>query len=342
MNLNTKIIALVVFLTTGLALQACATAEKSAARTENDSSHTPNVGERMHSETLDFDTLWNYQDPKGTREKFTALLPTAESNGDLNYLLQLQTQIARTYSLDNGYAKAHEILDRVEHELQKQGQGKPLPLVRVRYLLERGRTFRSSGSTEKALPLFQDSYELAKSIGADFFTVDAAHMMALVVKEAVEKRKWNLIGIEVAEQSTSERARGWLGSLYNNMGWDYHSEKNYPAALDMFERALGFCEAKGDPSRIQIAKWSVARVYRSLSRYDEALKIQLALLKEFESLGKKDGYVFEELGELYLVNNDHINSKKYFSLAYEELSQTAWLMKNEASRMERIKKLAGK
>jgi hypothetical protein len=105
---------------------------------------------------------------------------------------------------------------------------------------------------------------------------------------------------------------------------------------------LAFREAKGEPSSIRVAKWSVARTYRSMKRYEEALKIQMSLEEEFNKLPEKDGYVYEELGELYLALTKTDFSKKYFGLAYGELSKDEWFKSNEAKRLQRIKELGGK
>lgn len=85
----------------------------------------------------------------------------------------------------------------------------------------------------------------------------------------------------------------------------------------------------------------MARTYRSLGRIDEALSLQREILKEIETTGAQhDGYVFEEIGEcLLLQNNDEAG--EYFLKAYELLSKDQYLQKDEAPRLERMKKLAG-
>ena len=118
----------------------------------------------MVSEQLDFDKLWNYNDPKGTRDKFEELLPKAKDGNDESYYLQLQTQIARTYGLEANFDEAHKILFDVESKLNND-----LELVRVRYLLERGRAYRSDNKADRSIPLFVESFELAKKLGADFY-----------------------------------------------------------------------------------------------------------------------------------------------------------------------------
>ena len=89
-----------------------------------------------------------------------------------------------------------------------------------------------------------------------------------------------------------------------------------------------------------MARWCVGRGLRSLERTDEALAIQQELLAEYEADGQKDGYVFEELAECLLVIGRRKEAQKYFARAYAELSQDAWLVKNEADRISRLRRLA--
>ena len=47
------------------------------------------------TDKMNFDSLWNYGDPSGTRAKFRDLLNSNVNEPD-NWRLQLQTQVART------------------------------------------------------------------------------------------------------------------------------------------------------------------------------------------------------------------------------------------------------
>src|SRR5688500_5671859 len=76
--------------------------------------------------------LWNFSDPAASELRFRDALAGAQ--GDLG--LELETQIARTYSLRKRFADAHAALDAVEARLAGAG-ARP----RLRYLLERGRSF---------------------------------------------------------------------------------------------------------------------------------------------------------------------------------------------------------
>jgi tetratricopeptide (TPR) repeat protein len=282
----------------------------------------------------DFDKLWNFNNPAETERKFNELLPDAKNSSDKDYYLQLLTQIARTKGLQRKFDDAHKTLDEVKIQLIPETRK-----AEVRYYVERGRVFNSAKKSEEALPLFTKAWDLAVSRGMDNLAVDAAHMIAIAEPKPEKQLEWNLKAMGVAEKSKDEAARGWLGSLYNNMGWTYHDSGKFDQALDMFQKALAFRETKAEPSSIRVAKWSIARTFRSMKKHDDALKIQTALEIELEKTGEKDGYICEELAELYLVTGKHDLSKRYFAMAFQELSKDEWFKANESLRLQRLKDL---
>jgi tetratricopeptide (TPR) repeat protein len=233
--------------------------------------------------------------------------------------------------------EAHQTLNEVEKQLDENPSR-----AKVRYLLERGRVFNSSKQVDKAKPFFEQALDLAKKLGEDFYAVDAVHMLAIIADDPASSLSLNLIAIQMAESSLEERARNWLGSLYNNTGWSYHDAGEYESALVIFEKAESFFRAKGGVDKIRIAVWTVARCLRSLNRLDEALSKQLALHAEFESAGETDGFVFEEIGECLLALQRGEEAKPYFAKAYEVLSEDVWLVENEPDRIARLKQLSGR
>ena len=283
---------------------------------------------------MDFDDLWDYNDPEATERKLRGLLPSAA--GDASYHAQLLTQIARAQGLQRKFDEAHRTLDEAQSLLTDD-----LAQARIRYLLERGRVFNSSKHREQARPLFLEAWELATSAGEDSYAIDAAHMLG-IVEQPEQALEWNLKALVLAETTPDERAQKWRCSLYNNIGWTYHDAGNYQKAFDLFERALRWREAQGRLPQIRIAKWCVARALRSLGRLEEALAAQQALLAEHENAGGKDGYVYEELGECLLALNRQEEARPYFALAYDELSKDPWLADNEPARLERLKQLGRK
>jgi tetratricopeptide (TPR) repeat protein len=280
----------------------------------------------------DFDKLWNYNAPADTEIKFREVLDKSE-NASPDYRLQLMTQIARTFSLRGMFAEAHQLLDTVKPQLTEH-----TPTAKVRYFLERGRTFNSSGDKASAKVKFDLAENFSRLISNDFYTLDAMHMLAIVAPptEAVGINEHALL---FAEKSNQEKAKRWLGSLYNNLGWSYFDLKEHEKALSIFLRALQWREQQQSATEIFIAKWCVARALRALNRTDDSLKIQLALFEESVTTGNSDGYVHEELGELFLLKGDKLKSVFHFQKAYEMLSSDRHLQQHEKERIERIKQL---
>ncbi len=283
----------------------------------------------------DFDALWDYARPAATEAAFRALLPEAHTQASRNpsYYLELLTQIARTQGLQRDFAAAHQTLDTVQALITAD-----LCRARVRYLLERGRVFNSSGKPEEGRPLFEAAWEQARACHEDLYAIDAAHMVAIVAPPDV-KLAWNRKGLEVVEQTTDARAQQWGGSLYNNIGWDYHAQGQYELALEAFGKALEWRRVQVDPREILIAKWCIARTLRSSGRLEEALHQQQALQEEWKPLGGSDGFTEEELGECLLALGRTDEARPYFAQAYAKLSQDAWLMATEPARLERLKRL---
>ena len=277
----------------------------------------------------DFNDLWDYADPAGTETKFGERLVLAKESGDLTYYLQLLTQVARTHSLRGNFEQAHNILDEVETYMAGDD------IVEVRYLLERGRTLNSSGKPEEAVPLFQRAAQISEEIGADYYWVDALHMLGIAAPKA-ERMAWHLAALEATRNSTDERARNWTGSLLNNIGWAYFAEQNYQQALKTFEETEIFYkdEAK-DMEFFRIARWSVAKTLRMLRRVEAALVI----LRELEAAGKRDGFTEEEIAESLFALGRPAEAKPYFKAAYDKLSEISWVAK-DTGRIERLDKLS--
>src|SRR6267378_5761875 len=284
------------------------------------------------SKLPDFDSLWDYDHLAATEREFRELLPAALDSRDFSYLTQLLTQIARAEGLQRKFEAAHKTLDRVEKALAKTDD-----TTRVRYLLERGRVFNSSGKRDDARLLFLEALDLAVKSKEDFYAIDAAHMMAIV--EPTEKQlQWNLKALDLAENSADEKVRKWKGSLYNNIGWTYFEQRQYEESLLMFEKALEFRQQQGDPNTIMIAKWCVAKTLRMMDHTEEALEMQRDLYEQYQAAGKRSGYVFEEIAECLTVMGEEQEAQGWFAAAYEELSKDPRL-ETEQDRLNRLKEL---
>jgi tetratricopeptide (TPR) repeat protein len=282
--------------------------------------------------TIDIDSFWECADPGLSEERFRAALRSAQ--GDQH--LELLTQIARTYGLRQRFAEAHDLLNEVERQLTDAG-----PRPRVRYLLERGRTFNSSGEKEQARVLFVEAWELAQATNQEGLAVDAAHMVAITYAGRADAIAWNQRGLVLARASQDPKARALIPAMLNNSAWDLHDMGRFGEALRLFEEALAEWAARGKPEQIRVAKWAVARCHRSLGRYDDALTIQRALETEHMATGSADGYVFEEIAENLAALGKLEEARPYFSRAVDELSKDAWFVQHEAARLAKLKSHAG-
>ena len=151
------------------------------------------------TEPEDFDALWNYDDPAGTEAKFRAVLAQAVPGSSDE--LELLTQIARCQGLQRQFEAAHHTLDQVQAQLPAGASR-----AQIRYWLERGRVFNSSGRKPEASAQFLEAWQAASAAGEDFYAVDAAHMLAISEPPA-EQLAWNQRAIAAAEASSQPRAR---------------------------------------------------------------------------------------------------------------------------------------
>lgn len=281
------------------------------------------------------DALWDYDKPDASEAAFAGLVPDARASSDPEYLPQLLTQIARAQGLQMNFDAALKTLEEAQALLSPA-----TPVARIRVLLERGRVFNSSKRRDESKPLFREAWDLARESGAGGLAVDAAHMLGIV--EAGESSvAWNREAIAYAERSDDPKARRWLGSLYNNLGWTLHDGGDAPGALDLFRKALAAREAEGKPGPIRIARWCVARALRTLGRLDEALAIQLRLREEYEAAGSSDGYVHEEIAEIHLARGEEALARPRFAEAWKLLAEDPWLRRDEPERLERLRRLGG-
>lgn len=314
-----------------IVLLALALSTTGAAATDPEAEGRMSIFENPPS----FDEKWDFNDPAATRETFYRLLNEHRLEAPIEWILEIKTQIARTHSLVGQFDSAHDILDEVERNLP------PGPSrVRMRYLLERGRCFNSDGDKETARPLFEAAWRIGREIGEDGLAVDAAHMVAIAVTGTDEANDWNLKGLELARASGSKVARNWVGPLTYNMGWEAFETGHPRTALALFEESRQHFDDRGLPERERISRWSVARAKRELGLHEEALEMQLVLRRENAEAGSEDGFVYEELGELYLHFGQMAKARESFTKALSLLKEIRWFVAEEPERLQRIRAMA--
>jgi tetratricopeptide (TPR) repeat protein len=262
---------------------------------------------------IDLSTLWDFNKPGKSEERFRSALPTASADD----AFILQTQISRTYGLRSNFPQAQKILAGIEPQLQSVNTE-----AKVRYYLELGRTYSSGvhspeSQTDEGKELARSAYlqafELAKNEKLDHLAIDALHMMPFVDTAPEEQVEWNRKAIEFMQSSVQQDARRWEAPLHNNMGYTLHRLYRYDDALAEFKLALAAYEQRGDPQAIRIAYWMIAWTLRALGELNKAIEIQLRLEKECDEAGEPDPYVFEELELLYLALNNSEKAEFYAS-----------------------------
>ena len=280
--------------------------------------------------------LWDYNDPAASEARFRDLLERARAAGEDAYAAEVLTQIARAQGLAQRFDEARATLEEAESRLTPD-----MTTARVRVLLERGRVQNSSGDPEGSATLFEQALEAAAGAGLEFYAVDAAHMLGIVVP-GEGSLDWNRKAMEMAEAATDPRARGWMGSLSNNLGWTYHDLGRYADALAMFEKHLAIRTAEGDTVQMGIARWSMAKELRMLGRVEEALDVQRALLEMPQRRNNEsEGYTQEEIGECLLALERGEEARPHFARAWELLHEDPWLRRDESERLDRLRRLGG-
>jgi len=291
------------------------------------------AGAADYSQRLD--ALWNFERPKESEARFRT--EAAHHARGTREMAEATTQVARTLGLQRRFADADRTLKAVKPMLRH------LPArVRVRYLLERGRRDNSSGNAARAFAWFEQA--LAASVddtlpGADFYRVDALHMLALAAP-ASRRLAWNLKALAAADASQDPRTRGWRASLLHNLGFAMHERGNDEAALAYWQQALSEREAAHDVERTRIARWTVARGLRALGRLEEAEAIQRRLADEFAAANAPDGDVFEELAEIAFARGDHDAARAWAAKALALLDDDVDLRTDEPGRRARLEALA--
>ncbi|MEZ0307731.1 MAG: tetratricopeptide repeat protein [Ramlibacter sp.] len=260
---------------------------------------------------IDLGALWDYSKPEVSEQRFRAAAASATSDE----VLVLQTQIARTYGLRKDFTRAREILAGIEPQLPRASAE-----VQVRYHLELGRTYASpvhppesqtAEARERARVANMRAFEMAQAARLDALAIDALHMMVMVDSAPADQLAWNMKALAYMEKSDQAAAKGWEGSLRNNVGYALHQAGRYPEALEQFEKALALRLRGTNVRATRIAYWMIAWTYRAMGRLPEALEIQLRLEREWDAAGEPDPYVFEELAHLYRALKDESKAAFY-------------------------------
>ena len=275
--------------------------------------------------------LWNFDDLEVSQARFEAQLGDEESDEGRAEVL---TQLARVEGLRGDYEAGDRLLDAAVELAGDSG----VALARIE--LERGRVRRSSGEPETALPLVESAFARALAAGQFFVAADSAHMAALAAPGRDGFVRWTERGIALAEEH--EGAAYWLGSLLNNLGWEYYDAGDFEPALDAFERALRARER--DPENvaaIEIAQYAVGKALRAVGRADDAVPLLEEAVASATRRGASDGWLHEELAEEYAALGRADDARGHARLAIPLLEATDPSFAEDAERRTRLAAIAG-
>ena len=291
------------------------------------------------SEPFDFDAFWDLEHPSDTEKRFQEILSQLEDSAqvDASYRIELLTQLARAQGLQNRFDEAKVNLDRASILINDPDKTHRL-VSKIRHFLELGRIPILQRIPSQARPPVVEAWTLASNAGLDYYSIDAAQMLASIEPQKV-KKDWILKALSLAEGSNQPQSKEWLGSLYASLAWLYYDVRQFTTALENFQKTLSEVTQQGKARKIITAKWAVAKTLRALNRLEEAFDMQQVLLAQLNQLNVKDGYVYEELAECLQSLKRGPEAQVYFDLAYHELKTDLWLTDNHPARIKRLKEM---
>jgi tetratricopeptide (TPR) repeat protein len=276
-------------------------------------------------------SLWDFDDLDASQARLEAQLGEEESDDGRAEVI---TQLARVEGLRSDFEAADRLLDDA---VELAGAS---DVARARIELESGRVRRSGGDVGAALPLFESAYSRALQAGQFFIAADAAHMAALAAPDQEGFVRWTERGVTIAEDN--EGASYWLGSLLNNLGWEYYEAGEREAALDAFQRALQARERDPEnPAAIEIARYAVGKALRALGRAEEAVPQLEQAVVSATRRGTSDGWLHEELAEEYAALGRADDAREHARLAIPLLEETDPTLAEDQERRARLAALAG-
>jgi tetratricopeptide (TPR) repeat protein len=171
----------------------------------------------------ELDALWNFADPIASEAAFRGAI---SSTDDQVSRAVLGTQLARALGLQKRYDEADRVLERVDA---------PVPAIRARVALERGRLRNSGGHPDDAVGFFENAATIAEAAGEHFLQVDALHMLGIAQPSHADAH--TAAALAVLDRVLDRRTQRWRISLHNNRGWALFDAGELTAALQEFEQA---------------------------------------------------------------------------------------------------------
>jgi len=182
----------------------------------------------------DLDALWNFSDPVASEAAFRGAISATDEPVSRAVL---GTQLARALGLQGRYDEADRVLEGIDA---------PVPAIRARVALERGRLRNSGGHPEDAVAFFENAASVAEAANEPFLLVDALHMLGIADAERGEVHTTRALEVlDTLDAASDRRTQRWRVALHNNRGWALFDAGELRAALQEFEQALRDAEEFG-------------------------------------------------------------------------------------------------
>jgi tetratricopeptide (TPR) repeat protein len=266
------------------------------------------------------DDLFNARNYAEATEKYLQAVPAAEEEGQEVTLVEALSQAARGYLAQGKKEEGRPWLKRAEAAASDKE-----PKGWSRYVGVKGRFEWKDDKLQEATATFTDMYDYCLGHKLHGRAVDAAHMVAITAGHE-EQLVWAKKGIEAAEAGKLD---GWLGPLWNNLGWTYDEMGRHQESLEALTKAREYHWKVGDEHAKLVADWSVGHAHRKLGQFDLALKWLEPTLEWAERRSAADrnpdtaewvGHSCNELGEIAIAQGELEKGLEYLKRGRDELA----------------------
>ena len=274
---------------------------------------------------------------------FEEIAGEAEAAGDNSAFVEAASMRARSYLITEKKDEGRPWLVRAAARAAESD-----PAGWSRYLGVRGRFEWQDGDNETATNTFLEMFDYCGEKELWERAVDAAHMIA-ITGDQKEKFDWSLKGIEMAEKGGMD---GWLGPLWNNLGWNYCDDERYDEAYDALVKAREYhYKSEAELPRL-IADYSVAHVMMKQDRLHEAEAEMLKVLDWATRLnadGESNavewmGFARWDLGEMAVESGDRATGVGMLKEALGEIEKSGmpnWDPDQWKQKQDRVAELEG-
>ena len=347
---------LAAFATFALLLTACAGSRLPAPRADSGTSEpSPTTEQKQESVEValkndarkkleDADKLFGQRKYAQAGKAYEEAADAGKEAKDNSLLTEAYAQIARMHGIQGSYADGRPWLAKAE----KVATAKE-PLGWSRYLGVRGRfEWQDEKDNDKAKQTFIEMYDYCKQHELFSRELDAAHMVA-IVGTPDEQVEWALKAIAAAEKGEQ---KGWLGPLWNNLGWTYEERGEYAKMLEALTNARKYHYEVGSEHSQLVADFGVATAHWRNGDLKEARKwLEDAFTRakqryddEPEDAGRAEwvGWGHSKLGDLLVSEEKPAEALEQYKAARPYLIQAGienWWPKGLKELDEKIAKL---